>query len=62
LLSCTDAPTRQLLPEVVADESPHVPYHPGSPWGDGQKTSNPTVGDMHQWNGSRPFAVNSRTR
>jgi beta-mannosidase len=28
-----------------------VPYHPGSPWGDGLKTSNPTVGDMHQWNG-----------
>lgn len=41
----------QLLPEVVAAESPHVAYHPGSPWGDGLKTSNKTVGDMHQWNG-----------
>ncbi|KAF1914739.1 glycoside hydrolase superfamily [Ampelomyces quisqualis] len=50
----TDFPARyiyeKLLPEVVAAESPHVPYHPGSPWGDGLKTSNPTVGDMHQWN------------
>jgi beta-mannosidase len=45
------------LPEVVAAESPHVPYHPGSPWGDGLKTSNPTVGDMHQWNGIWSFAV-----
>ncbi|KAF2277282.1 beta-mannosidase precursor [Westerdykella ornata] len=50
----TDFPARfiyeKLLPEVVAAESPHVPYHPGSPWGDGLKTSNPKVGDMHQWN------------
>jgi len=41
---------RQILPEVVAAHSPHVPYHPGSPWGDGLPTSDPTVGDMHQWN------------
>lgn len=40
----------KLLPEVVALESPHVPYHPGSPWGDGLITSNTKVGDMHQWN------------
>ncbi|KAH7406878.1 glycoside hydrolase superfamily [Phaeosphaeria sp. MPI-PUGE-AT-0046c] len=50
----TDFPARyiyeKLLPEVIAAESPHVPYHPGSPWGDGLRTSNPTVGDMHQWN------------
>ncbi|KAF2124870.1 glycoside hydrolase family 2 protein [Dothidotthia symphoricarpi CBS 119687] len=50
----TDFPARyiyeKLLPEVVAAESPHVPYHPGSPWGDGLKTSTTTVGDMHQWN------------
>jgi beta-mannosidase len=32
-------------------EAPHIAYHPGSPWGDGLKTSNPNVGDMHQWNG-----------
>ncbi|CAI6336501.1 unnamed protein product [Periconia digitata] len=50
----TDFPARyiyeKLLPEVVSAESPHVAYHPGSPWGDGLKTSNKTVGDMHQWN------------
>ncbi|KAF2437884.1 glycoside hydrolase family 2 protein [Karstenula rhodostoma CBS 690.94] len=50
----TDFPARyiyeKLLPDVVAAESPHVPYHPGSPWGDGLRTSNKTVGDMHQWN------------
>ncbi|KAF2715713.1 glycoside hydrolase family 2 protein [Pleomassaria siparia CBS 279.74] len=40
----------KLLPEVVEAESPHVAYHPGSPWGDGLKTSNNKVGDMHQWN------------
>lgn len=50
----TDFPARyiyeKLLPEVVAAHSPHVPYHPGSPWGDGKISSDPTVGDMHQWN------------
>jgi len=50
----TDFPARyiyeKLLPEVVAAHTPHVPYHPGSPWGDGLVSSNPTVGDMHQWN------------
>ncbi|KAF1927066.1 glycoside hydrolase family 2 protein [Didymella exigua CBS 183.55] len=50
----TDFPARyiyeKILPEAVAAESPHIPYHPGSPWGDGLKTSNTTVGDMHQWN------------
>lgn len=50
----TDFPARyiyeKLLPEIVAAHSPHVPYHPGSPWGDGKTSSNPTVGDMHQWN------------
>ncbi|EME48244.1 glycoside hydrolase family 2 protein [Dothistroma septosporum NZE10] len=50
----TDFPARyiyeKLLPEVVAAHTPHVPYHPGSPWGDGKISSDPTVGDMHQWN------------
>lgn len=39
-----------LLPRVMAAELPSVPYHPGSPWGDGKISSDPTVGDMHQWN------------
>ena len=50
----TDFPARyiyeKLLPEVVETVSPSIPYHPGSPWGDGKRTSDPTVGDMHQWN------------
>jgi hypothetical protein len=41
----------KLLPEVVAEYCPTTFYHPGSPWGDGKKSSDPTVGDMHQWNG-----------
>lgn len=35
----------------MESECPHIAYHPGSPWGDGLKTSNTKVGDMHQWNG-----------
>ncbi|CAI7613801.1 Glycoside hydrolase family 2 immunoglobulin-like beta-sandwich [Penicillium manginii] len=40
----------KLLPDAVAELSPSTFYHPGSPWGDGKITSDPTVGDMHQWN------------
>jgi hypothetical protein len=36
----------------MKSEAPHIAYHPGSPWGDGIKTSDPTIGDMHQWNGN----------
>lgn len=39
-----------LLPKVMAAELPSVPYHPGSPWGDGKISSDPNVGDIHQWN------------
>lgn len=50
----SDFPARyiyeSLLPKVMAAELPSVPYHPGSPWGDGKISSDPTVGDMHQWN------------
>ncbi|EED20185.1 beta-mannosidase, putative [Talaromyces stipitatus ATCC 10500] len=50
----TDFPARyiyeKILLEVVAEHSPGTFYHPGSPWGDGKITSDPTVGDMHQWN------------
>ncbi|KAJ5481149.1 Beta-mannosidase B [Penicillium diatomitis] len=50
----TDFPARyiyeKLLPEVVTEYSPSTFYHPGSPWGDGKKSSDTTVGDMHQWN------------
>lgn len=57
----TDFPARyiyeKLLPEVVREHSGGVFYHPGSPWGDGKQTSDPTVGDIHQWNGELFFCV-----
>ncbi|CAI7641206.1 unnamed protein product [Penicillium crustosum] len=39
-----------LLPKWVQEEDPSTIYHPGSPWGDGKHTTDPTVGDIHQWN------------
>ena len=46
----------KLFPELVAKYAPGVPYHPGSPWG-GNNTSDPTIGDIHQWDGVlRSFA------
>ena len=41
-----------LLPKIVEEESPGAVYHPSSPWGDGKKTWDGTVGDIHQWNGT----------
>ena len=50
----TDFPARYiyefLLPKIVKAEAPAIPYHPGSPWGDGKHTTDPTVGDKHSWN------------
>lgn len=49
----SDFPARyiyeKLLPDVCEDLIPDIPYHPGSPWG-GSRTTDPTVGDIHQWN------------
>jgi beta-mannosidase len=42
----------KILPELVAKHAPGVFYHPGSPWGNGKPTTDPTVGDIHQWNGN----------
>ncbi|KAJ1337305.1 beta-mannosidase [Microdochium nivale] len=39
-----------LLPRILTEEDPQALYHPGSPWGDGKHTTDPTVGDIHQWN------------
>jgi beta-mannosidase len=39
-----------LLPKIVSEEDPGAIYHPSSPWGDGKHTTDPTVGDIHQWN------------
>lgn len=43
-----------LLPKVINEEDPHKIYHPSSPWGDGKHTTDPTVGDTHQWNCKSP--------
>lgn len=39
----------KMLPDVCRELVPSVPYRPGCPWG-GRKTTDPTVGDIHQWN------------
>lgn len=41
-----------VLPSVVESLThPVIPYHRGSPYGGkGWDTSDPTVGDVHQWN------------
>jgi beta-mannosidase len=44
----------------MKSEAPHIAYHPGSPWGDGIRTSNPKFGDMHQWNGIHATSYLSR--
>ncbi|KAL5351027.1 hypothetical protein ACLOAV_004601 [Pseudogymnoascus australis] len=50
----SDFPARyiyeSLLPKIMSAEAPTIPYHPGSPWGDGKETTDPTVGDKHAWN------------
>ncbi|KAH8682052.1 glycoside hydrolase superfamily [Xylariales sp. PMI_506] len=49
----TDFPARyiyeKILPDVCNELIPSTHYHPGSPWG-GVNSSDPTVGDIHQWN------------
>lgn len=42
-----------LLPKALAEEDPGAIYHPSSPWGDGKHTTDPTVGDIHQWDGKQ---------
>lgn len=42
-----------LLPKIFETEGVDVPYHPSSPFGDGESKVlqvDPTVGDVHQWN------------
>lgn len=49
----SDFPARyiyeHLLSQVCQDLVPATFYHYGSPWG-GKSSSDPTVGDIHQWN------------
>ena len=49
----------KLLPDVTKELVPGTYYHPGSPFG-GKDTTDPTIGDIHQWNGmflNPPFYV-----
>jgi beta-mannosidase len=50
----TDFPARYIYEKVLADVCssliPNTAYHFGSPWGGGVASSDPTVGDIHQWN------------
>lgn len=41
-----------LLPAVVHEEAPSVPYWPSSPFSNGKDSWDLTVGDVHQWNGT----------
>lgn len=49
----TDFPARYIYEKILADACkelvPDTYYHFGSPWG-GKVTTDPTVGDIHQWN------------
>lgn len=49
----TDFPARYIYEKILVDACekliPDTYYHFGSPWG-GKDTTDPTVGDMHQWN------------
>lgn len=46
-----------LLPNWVREEDPSAIYHPGSPWGDGKESFDPTVGDIHQWDSKSPLCL-----
>jgi beta-mannosidase len=49
----TDFPARYIYEKILVDACqelvPDTYYHFGSPWG-GTDTTDPTIGDMHQWN------------
>ncbi|OAA47912.1 beta-mannosidase [Metarhizium rileyi] len=49
----TDFPARYIYEKILSDVCeeliPGTYYHPGSPWG-GKNSSDPSVGDIHQWN------------
>jgi beta-mannosidase len=50
----TDFPARYIYEKILADACaefiPDTYYHYGSPWGGGVNTTDPTIGDIHQWN------------
>lgn len=50
----TDFPARYIYEKVLSDVCstliPTTAYHFGSPWGGGVASTDPTIGDIHQWN------------
>lgn len=54
-----------ILPEAVAEFSPHTPYHPSSPWSRRGGVSEPSRGDMHNWqvwHGNAPISSYNTVR
>lgn len=43
-----------LLPKIMDEKEPFAIYHPSSPWGGGKRSTDPTVGDLHQWSRKLP--------
>jgi beta-mannosidase len=52
----TDFPQREIyldiIPNAVKMLCPEVQYWPNSPWGGAEEANDPTVGDLHQWDGT----------
>lgn len=46
----------KILVDVTKDLIPDTYYHFGSPWG-GKNTADPTIGDIHQWNGKHSISI-----
>ena len=59
----TDFPQREIyleiIPNAVKRLCPDVEYWPNSPWGGAEEANDPTIGDIHQWDGrnSTPFST-----
>lgn len=56
----SDFPARYIYEKILRDVTqelvPNTYYHFGSPFG-GKSTTDPTIGDIHQWNGKTPEDV-----
>jgi beta-mannosidase len=52
----------KLWPDIIAELDPETFYWPSSPWGlNGKEANDPTVGDLHQWNGKIHSTCNVAT-
>ena len=46
----------KIWPDITKELTPHIPYWPTSPFG-GDPTNDPTIGDVHQWNGKFDLSI-----